>query len=330
MFRRNAIHRVHGFGLAALILVVATGATLPRNVSAQEADLSLIEQVSSAFAQTASMSSLTLESRSVTEAEGLPAGFDLSQQSLRTALLIRSGETWDISSSDTSITGTPQGEMRITSETITVNGVTYIRFTELPDTIETGFPVVWTDTATLVTEEPATLSETNNADNILGELALPVTAESVSAASLLADDAIDGQTMRVIQLTLDPASVLESGAAALLQSNTGPGLGMMGGAGGFGADGQMPTLPEGISLPEGAAPPDAATFDESPALEPEDVQITLAVYIGADDGLVHRIYRVIALAPTEGGMPFAFTTTTLTNYSDHGAPASIVPPALGM
>ena len=81
-------------------------------------------------------------------------------------------------------------------------------------------------------------------------------------------------------------------------------------------------MPEGmpaITPPaEGITPP-----------SPENVQITLAVYIGAD-GWVSRIYSVVAVAPstaaTAGGFALTLTLTTQVDYQALETPIEITAP----
>lgn len=301
------------FSRAFLIVCLAATFTMGA-VSAQDVDPALVEVVSTAFAQTASVDSLNVESRSMSEVSGLPEGLSFGQEMTRTASLVRAGDAWNFTSTSTSTSTTPQGELNIVSEIVRIDDVTYIRFTDAPAELGADLPTVWTDAAELATTNGLGVL---NVDELIGEFSLPITAESVTSINELATDTIDGQTMRVIQITLDPQTVLDSEASALVS-------GLSGGVGAFPNDGQMPQLPEGVT------PPAQDAAGELPELSAEDFQITFAVYIGADDGLIHRIYRVIAVAPsTEGGASPAFTTTTLTNYTDFNTAITISAPTLG-
>jgi hypothetical protein len=160
-------------------------------------------------------------------------------------------------------------------------------------------------------------------ETLLSDLSLPITTESVTGITALADAEIDGETMRVYQITLDPAAVLESDAAAVLDI----GFGGISGAGGFGGlpDAQMP---EGMS----AVTPPAQMAVPAEIPSPDDFQMTLAVYINTE-GFVTRIYSVIAstisTASPMGEMTMSLTLTTQTDYSQFNEPLEIAAPELG-
>jgi hypothetical protein len=197
----------------------------------------------------------------------------------------------------------------------TSSGAEGLQLPEGQEQPQVTIPEGWFNAADLMAQMPEGTTQANTdpaqfASTLVGSLALPINAESVTALSELPADTIDGQSMRVFQLTLDPAAVIESSAAGLLNA------GMMGGFGGQGG---------GQFQPPQGAPADAQAPAGTP--NPEDAQVTFAVYVGADDGLVHRIYSVIALA-ADGTSP-GLTITTLTNYIASETPAAITAPEIG-
>ncbi|MDX2161425.1 MAG: hypothetical protein SF162_08890 [bacterium] len=320
---------------AAALLLTAGFALAPRAASAQSVDPALLDVVTTAFTETAAVASLSIQSQTVTETEGLPQGFQIGQQETVSAQLARSGDDWNLTRTSTTVLTTPQGETRIASELIVVDGVTYIRFSEAPEAMADGLPTTWANAADLALGDGGAADALVSADP-LGELSLPIDAAAILSLTELQSADMDGQPMRVIQVSLDPAAILESEAAALVTGAAG-GLGGGMGAGGFpggpGGEG-MPALPEGVTPPQGGALPEGMTppaDGEAPEVTAEDFEMTFAVYIGANDGLIHRIYRVIAIAPSAGdqGMALSFTTTTLTNYADFNAPITISAPTLG-
>ncbi len=158
----------------------------------------------------------------------------------------------------------------------------------------------------------------------LGALSLPIATDSVTAISELKGDTIDGQAMRVIQVTLDSQAVLNSDAAALVRANLGGGFG---GFGGRGRNGQGNGTPQ--ASPATPAPNQTRQPFGGFQLNPQDVQVTFAVYVGQTDGYIHRIYSVINVNMTaQDGTTTPISETAITNYSAFGTPATITAPTL--
>ncbi|MFN8530666.1 MAG: hypothetical protein U0670_18835 [Anaerolineae bacterium] len=202
------------------------------------------------------------------------------------------------------------------------------------------------------------------ATRLLAELQLPITTGSVTAISALPDDTIDGQVMHIYQVTLDTQAVLDSGANLVFDNVRGGvpgGFGEGGFRGGRGGDDDdaaqivlptleagasaLPTLPalegssgtstdasgqpvgpDGQTLGEGQVPPDFAQAD----IDPASTQITFAVYIGADDGLVHRIYGVLStMRQGRDNETIGTNVTTVIDYSAFNAAPAITAPVVG-
>lgn len=151
---------------------------------------------------------------------------------------------------------------------------------------------------------------------------LPLDETTVTQVSVLPDDEIEGEAMRVYQITVDPAAVLESDAAGLLNMGVSGGFGSLPGGGG------LPGNMDGSFLPPGTPPAPAA--DELTPPAPEDIQMTFAVYIGAADGLVHRIYSIVAVAArnADDGTTSTITVTSIINYSKFNEPVEITAPEI--
>lgn len=303
--------------LAALIALLLIGI---QTAAAQDApDPALLDAIATAFENTRTASSLHVVSQSLTESAG--GEFSLSSQQTLEADLVQTEEGWNVQGSLISAMTLPFGEFELTTEIIVVDGVTYLRFGEAPEGMPLDLPTEWVDLETFSAAQGqgggmiGGAGLTASADQFTSFLGLPITPEIVTGITPLADDEIDGQVMQVYQLTVDSAALLESEAATLVNVGIGGGAGMMGGGmtppqGAQG--GAMPEMPE---MPEGTPEP----------LAPENVEFTFAVYIGADDGLVHRIYSVVSIAADTT----AITLTSLTDYSNFNDPVEIAAPEIG-
>jgi hypothetical protein len=296
--------------LVVIICVAGVGA-----VSAQSgADPALLETVETAFQATLAQNSLTINSTSLTEIEGVP----IEQQTTSTVRAVRTETGWNAEGSR-AMSGMG---INLTSEFVALDGVVYLRFTDVPDEMAATLSEEWTNASEA---EGGVMGGNIDANTLLGSLVLPIDAQSVTAVSELPAADINGQPMRVFQLTLNPETVLNSDAAGLLNA----GFGGFGGGQGFPEGMQPPNLPEGAqmpALPEGVQPPQGG---EQQLPDPENVQITFAVYVG-EDGLIHRIYSVIALSGQAGAdqPAFALTITSVTDYADFNAPVEIAAPEL--
>ncbi len=276
---------------------------------AQEAvDPAALADVAVAFESTRSVESLHLMSQSLTESSGGANGFDLSLQLTQEFDLARTESGWNASGSLVTSSTLPMiGAIELTSEIISIDGVTYARFTDLPEGLPLELPQDWVDMEQFTAEQGG-LPFGPSDNQLLAMLLLPLDEQSVTAITALPADTIDDQAMSVYQITLDPAAVLESEAASLLNVGLGAGLGGLPGGG----NGPLPQRP---------------AVDQTPPA-PEDIQMTFAVYIGDDDGLVHRLYTVIQIAPSGEGDAArpGLQTTTVTDLSRFDEPVEITAP----
>ncbi|MDX2137101.1 MAG: hypothetical protein SF123_03330 [Chloroflexota bacterium] len=276
--------------------------------AAQETiDPALLTPVETALESTRALDSLRIHTQSLTETS---AEFgDVSIQTESEMNLVRTEADWNAAGTIGVIGELPViGTLDISGEVVLIEGTTYVRFGDLPDGLPIELPQTWTTTDTLETSG-GFIPLPTTADGLLGVLNLPITAETVTAIAALPQDEIDGQTMTVTQVSLDPAAVLESDAASLV-TVAGPGAG-----------GNVPgglTPPDGQQLPEEITPP-----------EPEDIQVTLAIYVGAEDGYVHRIYLLVNVVESEDGTRAGGTITTLSDYSNFDEPVEITAPIVG-
>lgn len=287
------------------ILALGAGA-----VSAQEAvDPALLATVETALADTRALDSLRISTQSLTQSS-TPMG-DLNIQNVLEIDVVRADDDWNATGVVSVTSELPaMGAIELGAEIVRLDGVSYVRFGDLPEALPLELPQTWTMTEDLE-GGGGFLPLPTTAETLLGALNLPISAENVTAIAALPDDEIDGRTMRVTQLSLDPAAVLESEASGLLNSGAGPGFG-----GG--------NLPGGMTPPDGAQPP-----AEMVPPQPEDIQVTLAVYVGADDGLVHRIYLLVNIAGSEDGSTPSTSLTTISDYANFGEPVEIVMPPIG-
>lgn len=286
------------------VLSVSIGAA-----DAQAIDPALLETVAKAMENTRASTSLHLTAQSLTES----VGSDRSRSSQRTQDFdfAKTETGWDMEGTVTYALSLPLGEFQISGEIIAVGGITYVRAGDAPAELPLTLPTTWVNLEEYNAESPnGGLPIAASAEELLAALMIPINAESVTAIATLPDDEIDGQTMQVYQITVDSAAVLESEAASLFD------IGMGGGA----------VFAGGSRPPQGAPElPAAPTEMETPS--PEDIQMIFAVYIGADDGLVHRIYAVVNIAASGEGANL--TSTTVTDYSNFNEAVEITAPELG-
>lgn len=287
------------------VLVVSIGAA-----GAQAIDPALLETIATAMENTRASTSLHVTAQSLTESVGTDRS--LSSQRTQDFDFAKTETGWDMEGTVTYALSLPLGEFRISGEIIAVGGITYVRAGDAPADLPLNLPTTWVNLEEYNAESPnGGLPIAASAEGLLAALMIPINAESVTAIAALPDDEIDGQTMQVYQITIDSAAVLESEAASLFDIR-------MGGGGAVPAGGLRP--------PQGAPElPAAPTELETPS--PEDIQMTFAIYIGADDGLVHRVYAVVNIAPSGEGANL--TSTTITDYANFNAAVEITAPELG-
>lgn len=306
-------------------LVLVTALTLGQITLAQEAvEPESLADVAAAFENIRDVTSLHMVSQSLTESSDGANGSAFSTQQTQEFDLARTDDGWNAAGSlMTSIT-LPIGVLELGAEIISVDGVTYVRFNQVPEGIPLDLPQDWVDLERFTAGHGTNSGRPLNgnlplgisSDQLLAPLMIPVNSQSVTQITVLPSDEIDGQTMRVYQIAVDPAAVLESDASSLLNANA------PGGFGGFPGGAANGAPPRGT--PEPPAP------DELTAIAPEDIQMTFAVYIGEVDGLVHRIYSIVAVAARGTGdntMP-AITVTSIIDYSRFNEPVEIITPEI--
>ncbi len=322
-----------------IVITAAFTLALVGSASAQSAvDPNLLNDVASAFAQTAAVDSLHLESQSLTEtATGQDTSFGAVLASSYD--LVRSSEAWNLSGSQTTDTTTPNGSFQSVTEMIVIDGTVYMRIQREGDAANAapgnanGFslPEGWFDLSALQADgqgQPGAGAFLGGAagglpNSLLDVLLVPVTASGVVALSELPADAIDGQAMRVFQVTFDSQAILDSDAASLARGAAGfAGAGPGGRQFGSGQQGQRQGQPADVT----------PQFEARPTVSPENVNVSFAVYIG-EDGLIHRIYSVAAItsAPVgDAAVGLSTTTTTVTDFSAFNQPVEIVAPTIGI
>lgn len=339
--------------------LLTLGAVAP-TMAQTNVDTSLLDAVKTAFDSTNAVTSVTVNSQSTSGAAQSDANAP-SRTIIQSDQIAANGSGWDVSGSlTTSSTGGQNGASETTLEYIEVNGVTYVRFTAIPEQMtQMGLPTEWVDVSTLGRIPGVSV----NADGsisvaALDVLELPLDTSSVTAISELPAETIDGVNMRVFQLTLDASALEASDAAGLLDVNVGGGFG--GGRSGNGQqlpDGQAPQDMNGQQPPQGQPgngqqppggqppadangqqPPQGQTGNGQPPggfqmqpLSAENMQVSVTVWVG-DDGLVHRVSSNVAAAPasdaaTSGPMASGFNVTTVSDFSQFNVPVQISAPA---
>ncbi len=322
-------HRLVFAALIALLLGTFGAAQAQSAV-----DPTLLASITQAFDQTRASTSLHIESQQLIARES--SEFAMQAQSSASWTLAAGTAGWNLSGAQTTLTQFGDTPTESTIEYVVLDGVTYLNL----DGVQMGgggqdaqtLPQGWFEVSAEIGDPAQTpmrgiASTENLAVQAFGGLIYPITAESVTSVVELPSDTIDGQTMQVYQISLDAQFVIDSDASALLSIGGGMG-GFAGGApprgDGDAAQGQPPTDAQG-QPPTGdqGQPP---TGDQ--AIDPANVRITFAVYIGQDDGLVHRIYSVIEIV-TNRDDSSQTTTTSIHDYSAFNQPAEITAPAVG-
>jgi hypothetical protein len=311
-------------------------------VHAQDAvDTTSLNDVVQAYANTLASTSLHIESQTQVDSTN-QQGQTTSQKTSASFDASKDQDTWDVSGHRVTAFNTQAGEVDITTDTIVLGGEVYMQITGMPQFQggqggqqgqgggQFSIPQGWFDATQMAANNQrvpiggATDAKTV-VSTLLDALNLPVTAQSVTALKELPADTIDNQSMRVFQLTLDPAIILQSDAAALLR---GGGFGGFGGLGG-GFAGRRPGA-NGQGQGQGAPAANGTPFPTRQPPNPADYQITFAVYVGDQDQLIHRIYSVIAVSPnadeTNAGTRAARTITTQIDFTNFNVPVTITAP----
>ncbi len=317
------------------LLVIALVLCAFGAVSAQSTvDPALSSAITQAFDQTRAAASLHIETQQLVAVQN--ADFTMQTQSSASWSLAAGASGWNLSGSQTTLMQFGDTPTESTTETIVIDGVTYMNLDAAQmggfapgggqDQTTQTQPQGWFEvTAADDASGQPRMSGAANTDNLaaqaFGALMFPVTAESITAVAELPADTIDGQAMRVLQISVSAQSVIDSDASVLLRTSG------MGGAGAppTGDQGQPPG--DGQGQPPTDAQGQPPTGDQT--LDPANVQITFAVYIGQDDGLIHRIYSVIEIAANrDDGSQTVTTTTSIHDYSAFNQPVEIAAPSL--
>ncbi len=286
-----------------MALAVTTTLTLGQVTLAQEAvDLEVLTEITTAFENTQNVTSLHMVSQSLMESSGGNNGMALTTEQTQEFDLVRTEAGWNAMGSITSSANTPIGAFELGMEVISVDEVTYGRFNQIPEGLPLELPQEWVNLDELTTEE-GNLPLATSIEQLIAPLMLPLDATAVTQMSVLPSDEIEGEPMRVYQVTLDAAAVLDSEAASLLNVGGATGFGgFPGGAGGGLPPQATPQLP-------------AAGEIATPA--PEDILMTFAVYIGENDRLIHRLYIVTQIQPSDDSETTrpGLQTTTIIDFS---------------
>jgi hypothetical protein len=336
--------------LGYLLSCAALAAALSGAVSvyAQDTvDQTSLDYVTKAYANTLASTSLHIESQTQTERANQnqqQGGAGFGQKQTGTFDAVKTSDSWNINGKHTIAITTQNGEIDIEIDTAVVDGKIYLQISGMPQFGGQGqnqnnaptIPQGWFDPTQLEASSQR-VPGVGNTDpkttvlTLLDALNLPVDGKSVTALKELPADTIDGQSMRVFQLTLDPAVILNSDAAALLRGGGAGFGGFFGGGRPGGQNGQGQGNGNGGNSGQGnfTPPGDGTPFPTPQPPDPTNYQITFAVYVGDKDQLIHRIYSVVAVAATaDNGNGFggqaARTTTTVTDFSKFNDPSIMV------
>lgn len=336
------------------VTVVALVGVMP-TMAQTSVDSETLDAVQAALTNTQAVSSMTVSVQSQTTRDGQTDATPTQQQTSSYQLATTS-TGWNISGTETSTRTLPATDgstattTNTTMEFVVVDGVTYIRFTALPDTANgQNLPQDWVNADTLNRMPGGRIfgnlpSDGSLPSSVGAGLSLPLNATSVTAATELASDTIDDQTMRVFQFTLDPASLTGS-AAGLINIGLGGGLGGLPGVNGqmppSDGSGAPPAMGDGQQPPgNGAgAPPNPGNGQQPPdmgngqppmgMISAENAQVVVMVWVGADN-FVHRISSAVTLTPMgnapDGSAITGSTTTTTVDYTGFNQPISIAAP----
>ncbi|NUQ06967.1 MAG: hypothetical protein HUU31_24005, partial [Anaerolineae bacterium] len=200
-------------------------------VGAQSADPALIDVVAGAFENTLARSSIHVQAQTATESSGGQVGGGQSGgfQSTGSAAydLARTAEGWNLSGSRTTSSATPNGAFATTTAIILLDGVVYRRVeggagfgppaggAADSSAAASTMPEGWIEVGAQEDAQGGGRGGMIDAGDALGVLLLPISAESVTSLVELSGDTLEGQAMRIFQVTLDPQAVIESGLSGL-------------------------------------------------------------------------------------------------------------------
>lgn len=221
---------------------------------------------------------------------------------------------------DSGIMGMTSGQT-FAYETILVDGQSYIKFTtsEGLGVVAEYYPQAWT---AIDPEDTTSTLALFNMTPSFGNSYLPINGfdnpAMMKSVTEVEGGEIEGQAMRIIEFELDTAAVQTSGFYGTNQIATSQALGAVMG-GGAPADPSVPST-------------DAITQEQLDQFM-TDTTLVQRVWIGADDGLPHRVEIVIGV-DTEmameqlGGMslPIVMETTTTLDFTDFNAVFDIQAP----
>ncbi|MBZ0290389.1 MAG: hypothetical protein K8I30_22380 [Anaerolineae bacterium] len=306
-----------------LALLLTAGAA-----ASAQTDAGQLQFVTQAVQNTLASSSMHTESQFQSTFDSADTG--IQTRGTGSYNVAKAGEGWNAAGTRVTQMTISGFDLTITTEVVVVDGVVYLNFTDLPQVLTqqsgTEIPQGWFEAATLEGQMPALEFDSLSA---LGDVTLPAAAASILGLTELPGENIDGQAMRVFQMTLDAAALLEGDTAALLSESAGA---------------MMDSMLAGGQLPENASggpanargrqrggnaanvQPPANTPSMSQVTLPENLQVTLTLYIGTSDNLIHRAYTVIATQMDAQGQTIAVTTTRMTDYSAFNQPVQIVAP----
>lgn len=304
--------------LTGLLLLVLVAPLFAQDAALTDAELELVEYVSNATTNTLALSSYTASgTMSITqhiEPESATPGIaEVNQeveQTINGQMLM--SEDGEISANMVieqnivmTLTGQPETNITQTIEIVVFDGNLYLRFSNLSPLLENLFPQDWVN----LNENPNAFpgSEVIVADQyvqaIQASLALPLSEELINSIEELAEETMDGQTMRVFQMDINPVALFAS-------EEMGTAMGMF----------NMQAM--------------GVTTEEAMIAFGEKMQMQLLLYVGVEDELVHYQETYITVDELDMSGMMNQTTpvylsqeiTTAITYSDFNAPVTIEAP----
>lgn len=199
--------------LKTLIIIVIAAFAIP--ASAQSVDPDALAYVSAAFENMQTLESFTITTQSATQIEGMPGGGDAPvMESSSEFNIVGENASGTITMTSSFAFGQQEAQESVTeAEVVIVDGETFIQFLDAPDfpqgqETEITIPEGWFNPEELG-EDAAGLAG-GIGQNIAGIVDLPISEESITELTELETDTINGQGMRVFQLTLNAEYIAEN------------------------------------------------------------------------------------------------------------------------
>ncbi|MFN8372539.1 MAG: hypothetical protein U0694_06645 [Anaerolineae bacterium] len=299
-----------GVGLVVCLLLLVGGVSAQSDFSDEE--LEWIEIVSDAFDNMADVESYSVIvdqtlAQEITSGSGRSAVQVTNDLTQRIEMQVEQGEEgWNfnavIEQDITASTGSVDSELHMTLEMIALDGEVYVHAAEVsPRSLASSFPEEWINLDDDGSRYPALSALSAVSPDALynSTVALTVNEDVVLSIAEADSDEIDDQTMRVFEVEYDSQAMLESDAMAAIVDAV---AGMM----------------RGID------------FEDLISQMAEGSALSFTVWIGEDDGLVHRLDSLLLIDAEVEFMSTSFemvqTTESSAIYADFGRDFNVQEP----